>query len=213
MRNYDNKAYAANRLAGTFVRHKGKAVEVVDIGVMVSALELISGELVVFPYEELDINPVPLGYANVGGKALYVSRIPLRNDWKQGARFKNLRWTSPADEPNEIEPELIDEAKRLNIDPVLLKRAQPRAERFDLPKKSLGELIEGKFPSFAEAIRAVQTGRKIVSIAWNRNFAVDKNLKIQHKGHIVGWFDAIDRRGYKLKDEYWWTKEALEESW
>lgn len=191
MRNYDNEAYAINRVVGTFVRHKdGTAIEVLQIiDRQVVAKELISGKDRVFPYNELDINPVPLGYANLqGGVVTYLARSPMRNDWKQGARWKNLRW--------------IDFGK------------EEAPFRDKIPNKILGATIHGIYPSFNDTVKALVGGKgKIFSKAWHRHFAMDVDWNIFHRGkYLIGKMVDPARREYKLDDDYWWTKEALEES-
>lgn len=194
MRNYENHAYAAGRLVGTIVRHKNKAISIVEIGAKVHAVQLVSGEPIEFPYKELDITPVPLGYANIGGKALYISRIPLRNDWKQGLRPKNMRFTFL--KPNNLE---IDNDE-------LLRR--------ELPNEPIGKTIEGIYPSYVDAVKAITNpGKRLQSIAYDRNFALGIDGSIFHKGQYnVGTMIDAAHRIFRLKDEFWWAKEALEET-
>ncbi len=190
MRNYDNEIYAAGRIVGTFVRHKdGTPVEVIQIAdKTVMAKELMTSKERIFPYNELDINPIPLGYANHGGVATYVVRTPMRNDWKQGARWKNLRWI----EFNK------DEA--------------PFRDR--MPSKILAATIQGIYPAYADTVKALTGGKdRIFSKAWCRHFAMDVDWNIFHRGkYLIGKMVDPTRREYKLHDDYWWTKEALEES-
>ncbi len=189
MRNYDSEAYAQNRVVGTFVRHKdGTAIEVVNIaGKQVIAKELLTGKDRVFPYDELDINPIPLGYANTNGAAVYLARSPMRNDWKQGARWKNLRWITFGGEDN---------------------------FRERMPAKVLGGVVQGLYPTYNDTVKALTGGRdRILSKAWCRHFAMDVNWNIYHRGkYLIGKMIDPVRREYKLNDDYWWTKEALEES-
>jgi len=194
MNNYNNQAYAANRLVGTIVRHKDKAISVQVVGNRVVAIKLIGGEQIEFPYKELDINPVPLGYANIGGKALYISRIPLRNDWKQGLRPKNMRYSLSKPNNGEIEEE------------DLLRR--------ELPNDVIGKTIEGIYPSYDDVVRAIANpGKKLQSMAYDRNFAIGVDGSIFHKGkYTVGTMIDAARRVFRLKDEFWWAKEALEET-
>lgn len=193
MRNYDNEAYAAGRLVGTFVRTvTGKAIEVRAIGGgEVAVRELLTGNDVLIPYKDLDITPVPLGYGNVGGRSIYVVRSPMRNDWKQGARPKNLRW--------------IENAINEDVMPQL---------RDPLPTKVMGEIIEGIYPLFDGVVKALAADRgKVFSMAWDRNFCLTKDWDIFHKGKFkVGKLLSPVKREYQLNDDSWWVKEALDES-
>lgn len=189
MRNYDSEAYAVNRIVGTFVRHKdGTAIEVISIqDKQVVSKELLTNKERIFPYNELDINPIPLGYANTNGAAIYLVRSPMRNDWKQGARWKNLRWIEPGREDN-----LSDR----------------------VPTKVLANVVHGLYPSYGDTVKALTGGKdRIFSKAWCRHFAMDVNWNIFHRGkYLIGKMLDPVRREYKLNDDYWWTKEALEES-
>jgi len=191
MRNYDSEAYAVNRVVGTFVRRKdGTAVEVLQIAQkQVVAKELLSGKDVIFNYDELDINPVPLGYANTNGTSPYLVRSPMRNDWKQGARWKNIRW---------IEFTKDDDLR----------------VREKIPSKVLGATIQGIYPTYGDTVKALTNGKeRIFSKAWCRHFAMDIEWNIYHRGkYLIGRMIDPVRREYKLADDYWWTKEALEES-
>jgi len=89
---YKEPQYAKQRLLETVVRWKGNAVMVKEItGNRVIFKILSNGTAGDCPFNELDINPVPLGYCNAGIDAQYLARIPMREDWKQGLRFNNLR--------------------------------------------------------------------------------------------------------------------------
>jgi len=39
---------------------------------------------------ELNLDPVPLGYVNFDGLAHYLTRAPMRRDWRQGLRMLNI---------------------------------------------------------------------------------------------------------------------------
>ena len=193
MRNYDNEAYAAGRLVGTFVRTvTGKAIEVRAIaGGAATVRELLTGNDVLIPYKDLDITPVPLGYGNLGGRSMYVVRSPMRNDWKQGARAKNLRWIENAVAGDEM-PQFRD----------------------PLPPKTMGEIIEGIYPEFDGVVKALAADRgRVFSMAWDRNFCLTKDWDIFHKGKFkVGKLLSPVKREYQLNDDSWWVKEALDES-
>lgn len=89
----DDWDYANSRLAGTVVRLDGEPVFVHSIergmkGVLSKLSDLYT------PFEAdakaLDLVPVPLGMCNFREQAHYLSRIPMRRDWKQGLRKENF---------------------------------------------------------------------------------------------------------------------------
>lgn len=85
--------YANYRLAGTIVRLKGEPVFVHAIlPGMVAELSNLNNiyENYRADANELDIVPVPLGMCNYEGDVSYLSRVPLRRDWRQGLRRENF---------------------------------------------------------------------------------------------------------------------------
>ena len=90
MKFYKDVTYAISRLVGTIVRYKGEPVEVVgkdDPHVRIQYL--ISKRREWIDVRRLDIDPVPLGYVNTRDfGCMYLSRIPMRTDWRQGLRQK-----------------------------------------------------------------------------------------------------------------------------
>ena len=193
MRPYTNPAYAVNRLANTIVRGPdGQPFKVVNIGEKrVVGTRLIDGVAVDIAYNEMDINPVPLGYCNSRSRAMYLARIPKRQDWKQGLRHENCR----------VVPDLVEAVDHGN--PVLV----------DFPKwDKVAMTITNQYPSIVDCIKAVST-RKIASWAFHRYFSVDMDFFLHYKGAaVVGKIDPKNPRKYELADSFWWVKEALEES-
>lgn len=92
MRVYEEADYANSRLAGTIVRLKGIPILVERIvGDKAWYHKLSNTELKACKLNDLDINPVPLGYANTLFGATYVTRTPMRQDWRQGLRRQTIR--------------------------------------------------------------------------------------------------------------------------
>lgn len=85
--------YAQSRLQGTIVRLGGEPIFVHNIRpgmkAEVSKLEDIFNVFIA-DAAELNLVPVPLGMCNFRGLAHYLSRIPLRRDWRQGLRRENF---------------------------------------------------------------------------------------------------------------------------
>lgn len=92
MRMYKEAQYAKQRLLETVVRWQGNAVLVKEISDGNVIFKMInSNSLGSCKFNELNIDPVPLGYCNLGVNCVYLARLPMREDWKQGLRFNNLR--------------------------------------------------------------------------------------------------------------------------
>jgi hypothetical protein len=86
--------YADSRLAGTIVRLlNGEPVFVHHVRGGMDALVSTLADLYT-PFNvhagELNLVPVALGMCNFNEGAHYLSRIPLRRDWKQGLRKENF---------------------------------------------------------------------------------------------------------------------------
>lgn len=90
----DDYEYANSRLAETIVR-KGEEpifVHKVSRGMQVTyhSLSDKEGEEKVCKIEELNLKPVSLGYCNFNKQVVYLSRLPMRRDWRQGLRRGNF---------------------------------------------------------------------------------------------------------------------------
>lgn len=108
---YDDSEYAHSRLANTFVRHKGKAVyvrRVRDNFVCNLYSYGEGGREYDVKLEELDLSSPPLGLVNVGDTCHYVTRRPMRNDWRQGVRSSNTTWRQGRSVENEFLSRCID---------------------------------------------------------------------------------------------------------
>lgn len=85
--------YANTRLQGTIVRLGEEPVfvhEVVRGGVAnLAKLKDIYNDFKV-DMNELNLVPVPLGMCNFNDQVSYLSRVPLRRDWRQGLRRENF---------------------------------------------------------------------------------------------------------------------------
>lgn len=87
-----DNAYAETRLVGTIVRIKRMPVTVEQVrsNGMVSCRTLRRGRQKEIHIDKLNLEPIKFGYCNAKGAAHYVMRLPMRRDWKQGARYSNL---------------------------------------------------------------------------------------------------------------------------
>lgn len=94
---YDTYEYAHSRLVDTIVRKDGKPIYVVSVreGMVVTYHEIgVDGEKRC-KLEEIDIEPVPLGFFNTPRGAIYASRQPRRDDWRQGLRQTSINLKPP----------------------------------------------------------------------------------------------------------------------
>lgn len=81
------------RLAGTIVRLDNKPVFVHNIFAgMVAELSDLDNIYENYRVDgnKLDITPVPLGMCNFEGDVSYLTRVPVRRDWRQGLRRENF---------------------------------------------------------------------------------------------------------------------------
>ena len=93
----DDLEYASRRLNNTLVRtDTGKAFFVLrtyynDAGIMVHDGDLIDeGDRITILHSKLDLEPVPLGFINVTDDMVFISRKPMRRDWKQGLSHNSI---------------------------------------------------------------------------------------------------------------------------
>lgn len=102
-----NLDYARTRLIGTIVRLEGRAVFIEDIGGKTAYFHYLTDEVrkqSACNLTDLDITPVELGYINFNTDVYYITRMPMRRDWRQGLRA--LSCTTPTnrriDIPNNV---------------------------------------------------------------------------------------------------------------
>lgn len=86
-----NLEYARTRLVGTIVRLKdnGRAVHIEDMSSKTAYFHYLTDEIRkqdACNLTDLDITPVELGYINFNGDVYYLTRMPMRRDWRQGLR-------------------------------------------------------------------------------------------------------------------------------
>jgi hypothetical protein len=96
----DDYEYANSRLLDTIVRLDGEPVYVHQVMVGMNAQYCTLKDMDVTKMckvDELDLKPVPLGYCNYNKHACYLTRIPMRRDWRQGLRRGNFTSLTGAD--------------------------------------------------------------------------------------------------------------------
>lgn len=89
----EDHQYAHSRLVETIVRLGKEPIWVYQVmpGMMVKYAQLADfDEIKTVHIDKLDLTPVPLGYCNYNKYACYLSRMPMRRDWRQGLRRGNF---------------------------------------------------------------------------------------------------------------------------
>lgn len=92
---YDTVGYARSRLEGTIIRYGDEPIMVQGVRgvgrtIYVIGTILSNNQTIDIPLKDCNLTPVPLGYINMGERAFYTMRMPMRRDWRQGLRFLNL---------------------------------------------------------------------------------------------------------------------------
>lgn len=187
---YDSLEYARSRLTGSWVLHHSaegkKLVNVVGVdrhgrdNFFIIAND-IKGHASNGLYDEFDVTPLLLGNVNAVNTSIYLSRLPLRNDWKQGLRSRNLKL------PTEVQ---------------VLQRGEPTELYLSVEK----ELINGGYPPLYECQERVED--LFTSAAFSRRFAVDEKGRLIYKnGKVVGTCEDEPR----LDNAHTYLAECLEE--
>lgn len=89
---YVDSEYAESRLHGTLVRLGTRPVIVREVSEDLTCYvkDAVSGDRSVVHLDELNLKSPPLGFVNKEGGCVYLSRKPMRNDWRQGVRPNSI---------------------------------------------------------------------------------------------------------------------------
>lgn len=133
---------------------------------------IATGQRLWLPFNEQDFNlkPVRTGYVNIKGFALFIYRQPYRR-YKQGLHVDNMKINDRVDIGNVEQYEV----GRYNHAYELLQ---------GLRVKELYNTFKNIYPSLVDAMEQFEDGAH--SVAFDRQFAVDKFFRIHFKGNIVG---------------------------
>ena len=185
MRNYTSIDYARDRLLNTIVRVSGDPAMVTNIygDNTVEYQDLYDSSYKVAPLGEMDLDPVPLGYVNYKGIATYLSRIPKRQDWKQGLRDGNVRRVGGGIDYPDIKP------------------------------KALAETILAIYPPYKKVLVALSklTKKNLFSLAFCRDFCITTDKSLFYKGEFhVG---TIGEDGEpEFFDKFDWVADSFNEA-
>ena len=172
----EDYAYAATRLDGTLVTHNSLPffVERIRMDGTAEGYYPSNEEKGVVSVEAntLDLRPVRLGYLNQDGLAAYISRMPMRRDWRQGLRHLSMVCADGV----------------MNKDRV----------RF----LELSNTILGIFPTFAEACTAISTNCKSMAWArhWALNDRGCVMYKGENVGVISNGLPSLSPKYSHLKE-------------
>lgn len=186
--------YAGTRLAGTIVRIL-KSDEPVYVEFVtrdglcqvckITEMEKMDHKSMAIHLDDLNTEPVKLGYVNHAGKAVYVMRIPVRRGPNnQGLRRENSTCSGGRS---------IDQ----------------------IPKDALRNCIIGRYPTYIKARDSVLTnndGKAVVlnkSIAFDRHWSIHKDYLV-YKDNIVGKCYHNKKRPV-LDPGFKYLQEALDE--
>lgn len=143
---------------------------------------LDSEDLVSVPTDDIDLTPFRLGYVNKYSRAIYIVKVPKRQDWRQGLRLEQLQ----------------------SLSGVAIKYLNNRDLRHMLMNKypTLDECVLKLEEALAEG------NHTNVGFAWHYDWALLEGFKVQYRGNrIVG---QLVNNQVILDDQYTYLREALE---
>lgn len=155
---YKDAEYARSRLQGTIVLHGSIPVYVEEVEhdmTCIVRIDIDSNQVKPIPFDDLNVLAPKLGYVNLQGKAHYVSRKPLRNDWRQGLR------------PSQC---VILNGKRGVVGG-------------HVSHSMIIDCIKGEFPSKRKALAMMKEGWK--SVALSREFCLHRDDDGAHELHYT----------------------------
>jgi len=141
------------------------------------------GEVEEGDISELKFSVGKLGYVNsqLSGEAMYISRAPVRLDYKQGLNTGQL---------THIKPE-----KFQNLKPGWLETQH----------KAVSECLEGEYPKLGEVIEQVEEFN--TQVAFSKCFAISRKYKLLYKEMVAGVLTSDDK--VKLNNEFSFAEEEL----
>lgn len=149
---FESDRDASMRLSGSIVTYEGEPVLVSEVTTnMATITKLGEEDWFTVQTKSLDLTPLPVGNVIVGSSYVSVQRAPVRM-WKQGVERGNLNY---GDMPWNVRADV-----RLNS--VQMKNA-----------------IINSYPSFAEAVDLVLTGRR-TAVPFSRHWGVGLIDEVPH---------------------------------
>lgn len=185
MKHYDTVEYARSRLVETIIRLGNIPVMInqvsgEDDNIILHYESLLNPSNDQAPLSQFNLDPVPLGYVNYKARASYLSRSPMRRDWRQGARMINI----------------VDN-----------DGFSPRG----MPYRVIAQTMMGSFPKWKNCLETIAS-KDIVSVAFHRDFCVQKNGTITYKGLVDVAETNMENGGVHIFANRSWATEALDEA-
>jgi hypothetical protein len=120
--------------------------------------------------DKFDFTPVPLGFCNIEGKALLLSRRPSRH-FQVGLTSRTLvmSWVNGESD----------------------RRAEEAMK--SMQHKGLRDCILNKFPSMEEALQKLKD-KEHSTIAISRSFALDRDHRIYFRKNAIGLYDKESKQ-------------------
>lgn len=184
---YKDYNYANQRLINTIVRLNNIPVFIIAVNHDGSTLYYEvggSGEHKSEHLDNFDLKPMPLGYVNYDGASTYLQRMPLRRDWRQGARAHNVNSSN------------LD----FNTRTILNSRAFVKC-------------VLNEYPTFKKCFHEVyEDGHR--SSSFSREFALVRSgdadkCNVQYKGKRIVGEATLD--GVVLAERFKYLQETLDE--
>lgn len=191
MRGYDTAAYAASRLTDTIIMLDGAPVLVraVNSSKAGSGISILYEEILdpaagtkKEDISKFDLNPVRLGYVNYRRDPVYITRAPMRRDWRQGLRALNI-YDVEGNNPRMIPYHVI---------------ANTIMNRYPRFESVLNSLSMAGSPEFG--------------LAYHRDFAINREGKLSYKSIFDVGKVNMDNGDVVLNDNFAWVGEAFNES-
>lgn len=137
---YGSLEYATQKLQRTVVVYEGKAALVLEVkgddDNITLVAQLSDQSVVEKPIEEYTIRSFKLGYCNTNDGCQYFMRVPMRSDWRQGLRERNVTFS---------------DGKRT-------RNMQPSISR-------IMQALDSEYPSMADALKRVLDGEDCVAFS------------------------------------------------
>lgn len=189
---FNNDAeYARSRIVSSYMKGKDKGFyKILDIvsrnneldKAVISATDE-AGALVNLTIDQLDFSIGKLGYLNdaLSGAAMFISRLPIRRDFRQGLRSGQLSYIR-----NGSYNPLSDNWMQANV-------------------KNISKCLWNEYPDLDTVIELSEEYNG--DIAFSKNFALSSKYKLLYKGFTVGDLTKEDK--FKLGKQFNFIEEEF----
>ena len=188
---YDTAEQSSLRLRGTIVAYKNRPVIVLEVNAdnTLNIADVIGKRnvaKVALNDPDLNIQEFKLGYVNYQGRALYLTRVPARQQ-RQGLCRQNI----------------------------VVKAGDFRNYFVDGMLSSAGfvDAFQGIYPTFEEAVNVLRTNLEVESVAFARRFALKRDVELGYfelfyRGDKIAWGDPNQ---FNIPSEYLYMSELMKQ--